>query len=355
MDLSEIFPNQEMKAKRYTLILYYFLVTTIYTVYQIIFFNTIMKSSILSKSSLWDNFLLQFAIIYPIVLVMTFLDYLLIKVINEITPLYNSLYRHASSLFVSNILLCILLYIIFNFTVTELMDLGIKQSLSYKTGLILNITANLPILLVIDLLFYFQAERKAIKASEKAKRDMLMYQYNALRAQVNPHFLFNSLNVLSSLIYENQDQANKYTKALSQVYRQVLSVSKKPLNTLKEEMHFFRQYLFLMEIRFENGFQIEIEPIEQWEHRKLVAFSFQLLLENAFKHNVSSVSDPLLIYISVDENGISFRNRIFLRNDITKGEGIGLSFLNTQYDRYHKKLEIMEDQDQFIIKIPFIE
>lgn len=355
MDLSEIFPNQEMKIKRYVLPLYYFLVTILYTIYQIIFFNTILKSSILSKISLWDNFLLQLAIFYPIVLIMTFLDYLLIKFINEITPLHSSLYRHASSLFVSNILLCILLYLIFNFIVTEVMDVGIRQSLSYKTSLILNITANLPILLVIDLLFYFQAERKAIKASEKAKRDMLMYQYNALRAQVNPHFLFNSLNVLSSLIYENQEQANKYTKALSQVYRQVLSVSKKPLNTLQEEMHFFRQYLFLMEIRFENGFTIEIEPIKQWEHRKLVAFSFQLLLENAFKHNISSAANPLLIYISVDENGISFRNRIFLRNDITKGEGIGLSFLTTQYQRYHKKLEIIEEQNDFIVKIPFVE
>lgn len=355
MDLSEIFPNQEMKTKKYMITLYYFLGTTIYTIYQIIFFNTIMKSSILSKSSLWDNFLLQFAIIYPIVLVMTFLDYALIRFINQITPLYTSLYRHASSLFVSNILLCILLYIIFNFMVTEVMDVGIRQSLSYKTGLILNITANLPILLVIDLLFYFQAERKAIKASEKAKHDMLMYQYNALRAQVNPHFLFNSLNVLSSLIYENQEQANKYTKALSQVYRQVLSVSKKPLNTLKDEMHFFRQYLFLMEIRFENGFRIEIDSIEQYEQRKLVAFSFQLLLENAFKHNISSAANPLLIYISADEEGIALRNRILLRNDITKGEGIGLSFLKTQYERYHKELKITEERDEFIVKIPFIE
>ncbi|PKF76060.1 sensor histidine kinase [Chryseobacterium sp. PMSZPI] len=355
MDFSEIFRDQEKKTKRYVLILYYFIVTAIYTVYQIFFFNTIMNSSILSKVSLWDNFLLQFVLIYPIVLVMTFLDYLLIKLINQITPMHTSMYRHASSLFVSNILLCILLYFAFNFMVTEIFDVGIKQSLSYKTGLILNITANLPILLVLDLLFYFQAERNAIKVSEKSKRDMLMYQYNALRAQVNPHFLFNSLNVLSSLIYENQDQANKYTKALSQVYRQVLSVSKKPLNTLKEEMHFFRQYLFLMEIRFENGFKIDIAPIEEWEHHKLVAFSFQLLLENAFKHNISSAADPLLIYISVDENGVSFRNKISLRNDITRGEGIGLSFLNTQYDRYHKKLKIEEINDQFIVTIPFIE
>ncbi|MCE4063507.1 histidine kinase [Chryseobacterium gleum] len=355
MDLAEIFRDQETKAKKYVIILYYFIVTSIYTVYQIFFFNTIMKSSILSKVSLWDNFLLQFVLIYPIVLVMTLLDYLLIRLINELTPMHTSMYRHASSLFVSNILLCILLYFAFNFIVTEIFDLGIRQSLSYKSGLILNITANLPILLVLDLLFYFQAERKAIKASEKAKHDMLMYQYNALRAQVNPHFLFNSLNVLSSLIYENQEQANKYTKALSQVYRQVLSVGRKPLNTLQEEMHFFHQYLFLMEIRFENGFDIEIAPLEQWGNRKLVAFSFQLLLENAFKHNISSAEDPLRIFISADEDGISFRNRISLRNDITRGEGIGLSFLNTQYSRYHKKLEIMKEQNEFIVKIPFVE
>ncbi|MFZ4928147.1 sensor histidine kinase [Chryseobacterium sp. Mn2064] len=355
MNFSEFFRDKEKKSNRYVIIFYYFIVTTIYTVYQIFFFNTIMKSSILSKVSLWDNFLLQFALFYPIVLVMTFLDYKLIKLINGITPMHTSLYRHASSLFVSNIVLCIILYFAFNFMVTEIFDVGIKQSLSYKSGLILNITANLPILLVLDLLFYFQAERKAIKASEKAKRNMLMYQYNALRAQVNPHFLFNSLNALSSLIYENQDQANKYTKALSQVYRQVLSVSKKPLNTLKEEMHFFRQYLFLMEIRFENGFKIEIDPVEDWEHHQLVAFSFQLLLENAFKHNVSSIADPLLIHISVHKDGISFQNRISLRNDVTKGEGIGLSFLNTQYDRYHKKLEIKQEDNVFIVKIPFIE
>ncbi|MDQ8748468.1 hypothetical protein ATE49_16860 [Elizabethkingia miricola] len=355
MVFSEIFRDQEMKNKKYVVIACYFIVTTIYTVYQIFFFNTIMKSSILSKNIMWDHFLLQFAIIYPIVLMMTFLDYLLIKFINEIIPLHSSLYRHASSLFLSNILLCILLNMAFNFIVTQVLDVGIRQSLSYKTGLILNITANLPILLIIDLLFYFQAERRAIKASEKSKRDMLMYQYNALRAQVNPHFLFNSLNVLSSLIYENQDQANKYTKALSQVYRQVLSVSKKPLSTLKEEMHFFKQYLFLMEIRFENGFRIEIDSFEQWENRKIISFSFQLLLENAFKHNVSSAADPLLIYIAIDDNGIAFRNKISLRNDVPKGEGIGLSFLDTQYDRHQKKLMIEEKDNFFVVKIPFVE
>jgi two-component system LytT family sensor kinase len=355
MDFAEIFKDQETKNRKYVIALYYFIVTSIYTVYQIFFFNTIMQSSILSKISLWDNFPLQFVLIYPIVLVMTFLDYLLIKLINGITPMHTSMYRHASSLFVSNILLCILLYFTFNFIVTEIFDVGIKQSLSYKTGLILNITANLPILLVLDLLFYFQAERKAFKASEKAKHNMLMYQYNALRAQVNPHFLFNSLNVLSSLIYENQEQANKYTKALSQVYRQVLSVSKKPLNTLQEEMHFFRQYQFLMEIRFEKGFVIDIETMDQWQHQKIVAFSFQLLLENAFKHNISSAATPLMIHISADEKGISFRNKISLRNDAIKGEGIGLSFLIAQYDRYHKKLEIIEEKDEFIVKIPFVE
>ncbi|WP_185288125.1 hypothetical protein [Chryseobacterium lactis] len=90
MGFSEIFRNQGTKGRKYVIILYYFIVTTIYTVYQIFFFNTIMQSSILSKISLWDNFLLQFVLIYPIVLVMTFLDYLLIKVINEITPMHNN-------------------------------------------------------------------------------------------------------------------------------------------------------------------------------------------------------------------------------------------------------------------------
>lgn len=317
------------------------------------FFNTILNSSIVSKDELWSDLLLQFAIIYPLVLSMCAGDFLLVRLLNKYIHLSKSTFLHILIAFVGNIILCSTIHILFGILHLYVLQLPMNDALPLQGNLILSITANIPIILVIELIFYFQSEQEAITASEKAKRDALSFQYNALRAQVNPHFLFNSLNVLSSLIYENQDLANKYTKALSQIYRQALAMNERPLNTLDEELRFFRSYVFLLEIRFENAFKIHIDEVGKYGDKKIISSCLQLLMENAFKHNVSSEESPLFITLNINPSGIVFSNHISLRYDVDKG-GIGLKYLATQCALYGNQLEVEDDGNIFTVKVPFI-
>lgn len=334
-------------------LLIFFTSSIIYTACQIFFFNTILNSSIVSKDELWADILLQFAIIYPLVLAMCAVDFRLINLLNRYIPLSRSVAFHSLFVFAGNIIVCLALHIIFGLFHGYVLHTPMNDALPLQGNLILTITANIPIILVIELIFYFQSEQQAITASEKAKRDALSFQYNALRAQVNPHFLFNSLNVLSSLIYENQDDANKYTKALSQIYRQALSVNEKPLSTLDEELRFFRSYVFLLEIRFENAFKIHIDEVGKYGDKKIVSSCLQLLMENAFKHNVSSGDAPLFITLNINQKGITFTNKISLRYDVDKG-GIGLKYLAAQCDLYDQQIEVENDEQRFTVKVPFI-
>lgn len=334
-------------------ILIFFVSTIIYTACQMFFFNTILNSSILSKDELWGNILLQFAIIYPLVLSMCGGDFILVRLLNKHIPLAKSAFLHIIIAFVGNIVMCASIHLLFGLLHTYVLQLPMNDALPLQGNLILSITANIPIILVFELIFYFQSEQEALTVSEKAKRDALSFQYNALRAQVNPHFLFNSLNVLSSLIYENQDTANKYTKALSQTYRQALAMNEKPLNSLDEELKFFKSYVFLLEIRFENAFKIHIDEIGKYGDRKIISSCLQLLMENAFKHNISSEESPLFITLSINPTGIVFSNPIALRYDVDKS-GIGLKYLATQCELYGQQLEVEDNGKTFTVKVPYI-
>lgn len=334
-------------------ILIFFVSTIIYTTCQMFFFNPILNSSILSKDELWSDLSLQFAIIYPLVLAMCIGDFFLVRLLNKYISLSKSALLHILIAFVANIVLCSIIHLFFDLLHTQVLHLPMNEALPLQGNLILSITANIPIILVFELLIYFQAEQQAITDSEKAKRDALSFQYNALRAQVNPHFLFNSLNVLSSLIYENQDLANKYTKALSQIYRQALAMNERPLSTLDEELRFFKSYVFLLEIRFENAFKIHIDDVGKWGDKKIISSCLQLLMENAFKHNISSEENPLFITLNINSTGIIFANHISLRYDVDKS-GIGLKYLATQCELYSAQLEVEDDGKAFIVKVPFI-
>lgn len=334
-------------------ILIFFISTIIYTACQMFFFNTILNSSILSKDELWGNLLLQFAIIYPLVLAMCAGDFWVVRLLNRYLSLDKHVLLHIVAAFIGNIILCSAIHLTFGLLHMYVLQLPMNDELPLQGNLILSITANIPIILVFELILYFQSEQEAITASEKAKREALSFQYNALRAQVNPHFLFNSLNVLSSLIYENQDTANKYTKALSQTYRQALAMNDKPLNTLDEELKFFRSYVFLLEIRFENAFRIHIDEVGDYGDKRIISSCLQLLMENAFKHNVSSEESPLLITLNINPTEIVFSNPIALRYDVDKS-GIGLKYLGTQCEMYGQQLQVEDDGKIFTVKVPYI-
>lgn len=180
-------------------------------------------------------------------------------------------------------------------------------------------------------------------------------KFESLKNQIDPHFLFNSLNVLTSLISENPKQAERFTTKLSKVYRYVLEQRNKELIPLSEELQFARTYMELLQMRFEDAIQFDIPSEISNEELKIVPLSLQLLLENAVKHNVVSSSKPLKIRIFEDNGVLIIENNVNHKEAIGKSTKIGLRNITDRYNLLTKRnVEITNDGLVFRISLPLL-
>ncbi len=327
---------------------------TIFLVSALIFaLFKMVFTKILQGEEIWDGFFHALSVHYIVVLVMCAACYLLIVLLNRYIPYSKSILLRILAELISVAVLCLILFFLFFNFFTRIFGIPEENMSTVTINFIQGIASLIPILLVFELLFYFRAEKKALMESEKAKREALLYQYEALRAQINPHFLFNSLNVLSSLIYINPDNANRFTKALSQMYRYVLSLNQKPTVTLDEELDFLKSYLFLLEMRFEKAFTLSISETGYHRNKVIIPLTLQLLIENAFKHNIVTKEKPLVIDIAIKDDYFTVSNNINLKNHVDNG-GMGLKYLSEQYNMHGKLIEIDNDNHIFTVKVPYI-
>jgi sensor histidine kinase YesM len=215
------------------------------------------------------------------------------------------------------------------------------------------------ITLIISLFLHGRAFlmnwRKTIIDAEKLQKENIAAKYETLKSQVNPHFLFNSLNALTNLVYEDQDKAVKFIKQLSEVYRYVLDTREKEVVPLEDEIGFLRSYLFLQQIRFGNKLKVELD-LQDHAHIMIAPLALQMLLENAIKHNVVSEDDPLLIKVYSDKQYIIVENNI--QKKMTLGEpsiGVGLENICKRYEFLsNTKVEVIQDQSTFLVKLPVL-
>lgn len=212
------------------------------------------------------------------------------------------------------------------------------------------------ITLIITLFFHGRAFYKewkdALYREERLKNETLKTRFEALRNQVNPHFLFNSLNVLSGLVYEDQAKAVEFIHKMSDVYRYVLDKRDQELVPLEDELQFFNSYTFLQKIRFGENLQVTVRKGEEDGYVPPVAM--QLLLENAIKHNVVSEARPLHLVVEIDHACIKISNNVQekLSKDST---GIGLSNLRERYGFLsNKTIEVNNDGKTFEVIIPLL-
>ncbi len=196
--------------------------------------------------------------------------------------------------------------------------------------------------------------RQSAVTAEKLKRESIAARYESLKNQVNPHFLFNSLNALTNLVYEDQDKAAKFIKQLSEVYRYVLDTRDREIVPLASEMEFMNSYMFLQKIRFGNKLRLNIDvSSDGWF---IAPLALQMLIENAIKHNVVSEENSLSINIFVEGDYLVISNNIQART--SSGEvssGIGLENIQKRYEFLTSRKVIIEDDGQnFIVKLPLI-
>ena len=180
-------------------------------------------------------------------------------------------------------------------------------------------------------------------------------QFESLKNQIDPHFLFNSLNVLSSLIEENPDNAQKFTTSLSKIYRYVLEQKDKELVSVSEELAFAKTYMNLLKMRFENSITYELPEGFDNPDAKVVPLSLQLLLENTIKHNVVSEQKPLHIKIYIENNYLIVENNLQKKEVLQDRRGVGLQNIVNRYGLISEhKMHIEESPTFFKVKIPIL-
>ncbi|MCM2301471.1 MAG: 2TM domain-containing protein [Flavobacteriaceae bacterium] len=206
--------------------------------------------------------------------------------------------------------------------------------------------------------FYFYKEYQDNKVKEqKIIASTASAQFESLKNQIDPHFLFNSLNVLSSLIEENPTNAQKFTTSLSKIYRYVLEQKDKELVLVQEELDFAKTYVNLLKMRFENSinFKIEIDSSIAITEAKVVPLSLQLLLENCIKHNVVSEQKPLQIQIYLSDNYLVIENNLQKKEVLQNRKGVGLQNIVNRYAILTDRNVIIEETaSHFKIKIPLL-
>lgn len=287
----------------------------------------------------------QYLVNFPTIVLFTFVDLLIVKY-------FTNTFKYKHKIFVRG-----LLELLITSAFAGIATIGLNSLLQFilrepqmplhdhMQNVINVIQVNVIIVLLIELFLHYQRQ----VAIEKEK---MQYRYDVLKAQVNPHFLFNSLNVLSSLAYEDPEKTNLFAKKLSNIYRYVLSASSLQTVSLSEELAFIQSYIFLEQIRFGNAIVFKIENTAD-VNGQIIPVSLQLLVENATKHNIATSTQPLTIRIQVDNKGVSVSNNLQLRYSVDK-EGYGLYYLQKQYELFNKHIEVQTTDNEFIVRIPFI-
>ena len=198
--------------------------------------------------------------------------------------------------------------------------------------------------------------RKVMMEMQQLKIENIANQFEALKNQLNPHMLFNSLNTLYSLIRESPEKAQEYLNELSKVMRYTLQKDSDSHSiSVKEEMEFVYSYIYLLKMRYEDNLTFKFEIAESEMNKKLPKMSIQLLIENAVKHNEISNRHPLSIEVRTKNDSIEVSNRLQLRRGTVSSTGIGLSNLSNRYKLLYKKdIEIIETDDTFTVVLPLI-
>lgn len=203
---------------------------------------------------------------------------------------------------------------------------------------------------------YFHQRETTLKRGAQLQQQKMIYEYDHLRNQINPHFLFNSLNTLTNLIEEEPKKAVKYSEHLSDLYRNILTYHSEDLVSVAEELTILKDYIHIQKSRFGLALQVEIQIDEACaREKKIVPLALQLLLENAMKHNIVSKETPLFIHIFALDDYLVITNNIQPKLSKEKGVGLGLKTIKKRYAiATDRPVSFRVEDNLYVVRIPLL-
>jgi len=221
-----------------------------------------------------------------------------------------------------------------------------------------SLPSTLLISFVISLIFtsigFFFAWKQSFIKAEQLKAEMLTYKYESLRNQINPHFLFNSLNVLSELVYDDQAMAVKFIRQMSDLFRYVLDSRDKELVPLKDELEFIQSFTFMLKTRFEQKLKIDID-VQANPDDYIVPMTLQLLIENAVKHNEVSEAFPLRVSVRKVDDYLEVENNLQLKSVGDDSKKTGLKNISQQFAFFSDQpIRIITSDERYLVRVPIL-
>jgi two-component system, LytTR family, sensor kinase len=209
-------------------------------------------------------------------------------------------------------------------------------------------------IVVKNTIFFFRNWKQAAVNEEKLKREIQLVEFEALKSQVNPHFLFNNLTALTSLVYKDQDKAARFINQLAEVYRYILEFGKEEVVSLSAEKKLLNNFIYLYSIRYEDGLKINVD-IPDEGNRYIIPMAIQILLENAIKHNTLSPEKPLNVVIKLEGDYISVLNNLQPKTALQPSNKLGLKNIQSRYKYLTEKEVFIEKTDKhFLVRIPVL-
>ncbi len=263
----------------------------------------------------------------------------------------------------TSIILGIIIMIVFMISFHHVFDGGIvancelapETKVHFFNNIVMTIVLTAVANLILEGGYLANQWKKSLIETEKFKRKNVQSQFESLKNQVNPHFLFNSLNALSSLVQTDPIKAEEFINEFAKIYRYVLDMKDKFLVPLQEEYHFIRSFIFLHKIRFGSNLQVDIQIDPSQYDSFIPPLSLQELIENAIKHNIVSKENPLQIDIFIEGNQLVVRNNIQRRMQPIQSTKTGHKNLVDRYKMLSSREPIFEHSDHFYsVKLPLI-
>jgi len=226
-----------------------------------------------------------------------------------------------------------------------------------KYGYLTGLTVNVVFESLWEVMYIIEKSKESAAEKEMIEQMQLRQEFDNLKQKVNPHFLFNSFNTLSSLITEDRDRAEKFLDELSKVYRYLLRNNESGMSTIEQETKFIQSYVALLTTRFGEGFELDMVLDPGIKDKEIPSLCLQLLIENAVKHNIISKTQPVRVVIRNTEDGYLtvFNNLNKKARGIMESTGIGLSNIREKYRLLNRSdIQIEETTDHFKVTLPLI-
>lgn len=229
------------------------------------------------------------------------------------------------------------------------------DSLFMASTWVLYVFASVGLNTIFFLKYFISRWKESILQTERLEKEKTQVQFDNLKNQLNPHFLFNALTSLNSLISENQQLASQFLQHMSKVYRYVLQYKDKNFVSLQTELDFIKNYVFLAETRFGGALKIKFEIGNGAKEQAIVPVTLQILIENALKHNIVDHERPLSIDVFTSGDYLVISNNLQKRKTVETSNKLGLENLRSLYRFLTERPVIIEElEDRFNVKVPLI-